>query len=239
PSRSTVSQGQLPNVPVQGANMGKITNSYRTSQPGARPVWVDVALNRSLAYLGQNAAALGLANAEGELALVAAEQDDLGMTHVHLDQNWNGVPVFGGRISTHLDATDTRSISHAKFNFTTGRVFADARQVGNTSPTIPSANGIALAIADLGYKGNFARPPEARLVILPEAVKGDRDVSGAKLAWKVDLLVNDGTTATRPVYFINANNGQIDRQRFLGRPANEFRRGSSRASLDFDRCCAP
>lgn len=211
PSWSVLSQGQqLPNVPVQSANVGRIVNSYRKQQPGARPAWVNDALDRSIAHLKQNGAALGLANAETELTLLGADQDDLGMTHVRLDQMWNGVTVFGGQIVTHLDATDKSSINRQKFDFTTGRIFPDARSV-NTIPTLPAASAIAQAITALGYKDAFARTPEAELVILAETAKRDRDVPGAALTWKVELLILDGTEATAShLYFVNAHNGAIE-----------------------------
>src|SRR6266508_6025520 len=209
PSRSTLSQSQVPNVPLQIANVGKVTNSYRKEWPGPRPSWVDVGLSRSTAHLRANQTSLGLANPDAELTLLAADQDDLGMTHVRLDQLWNGVPVFGGQIVVHLDAMDKASLSPLKFNFTTGRVFKDARQV-NTNALIPGSSAIALAKADLRYTGTFTNRPEAKLVILPEAVKTDRDVSGAKLAYQIDLSIEDGSDAAGlQRYFVDARDGSI------------------------------
>src|SRR5205807_10130048 len=81
----------------------------------------------------------------------------------------------------------------------------------NTVSTISSANAIELATKDLGYKAAFARPPEAELVVLPEAIKNDRDVAGASLTWKVELPIEDGTPATADhIYFINAHTGKIE-----------------------------
>lgn len=57
-------------------------------------------------------------------------------------------------------------------------------------------------IAALGYKGLFAREPEAELVVLPEGIKKSNDASGATLTFKVELLVLDGTDATADhIYF--------------------------------------
>jgi len=203
------SQGQrLPNVPVQTANAGKIINSYRKQQPGARPAWVDDALSRSLSHINQKRGVLGLVNAEAELALLSALQDDFGQTHVRLDQVFGGVPVFGGQLIAHLDVRDTRFVDGRTIEFTTGRVFPDARRVAPV-PTITGPRAIELAKDALGLKGNFERE-EVELVILPEAVKKSNEAPGATLTYKVELLINDGTTAAEPVYFVNAHNGRIE-----------------------------
>lgn len=189
-------QGQSPQEPK-----GKITNSYREGQ-GAPPAWVESARQRSIAHLKRRGKALGLSNPEAELALAGADQDDLGLTHVRFKQVHNGVPVFGGELITHLDSTSVRDL-------VSGRVYESARRV-DTAPKIGAAQAIEAAKAALGYAGEFAKEPGAKLVVLPNSVKNPNGGPGAALTYLVELLIEDGTENTaRHFYFIDAHDGSV------------------------------
>ncbi|HLL76696.1 MAG TPA: M4 family metallopeptidase [Pyrinomonadaceae bacterium] len=186
---------------------GKLVGSWRRGQSGARPAWVETALARSLAHLRSEGAPHDLANADAELALLSVVADDLGQTHVRLEQVHRGVPVFGGQLIAHLDAPDPASAKGAKRTFANGRVFKDARQV-STRARITAADALAAAKRALGRDAGFAREG-AELVVLPEAVRRGDDASGATLVYKVELLVNDGREAARHFYFIDARDGSV------------------------------
>jgi Zn-dependent metalloprotease len=174
-------------------------NGARQAKQSARPAWVEDALARSLAHLQQQHTAAGKREAAAEFALRRADQDDLGQTHMRLDQMRNGVPVFGGQLVTQLDAEAVLSV--------TGREFADARGV-DTTPTLSPAEAIAAARAAMGTTGVLAREPEAKLVVLPQAIVDGQ--AGATLCYMVELLVEDGTEATgRHRYFVDAGDGRI------------------------------
>jgi Fungalysin/Thermolysin Propeptide Motif len=161
---------------------GKIVDSYRRGDPGIRPVWVETALARSLAHLRQERAALGLANPDTELSLFSAVRDDLGQTHVRLDQVYQGVPVFNGQIIAHLDVESAQPGQSEPF--TTGRLFKGARLV-NTTPRLDSAAALAIAKRTFGRSDSLERE-NVELVILPEAAKrSGSDASGAELTYKV------------------------------------------------------
>lgn len=196
PPASTRAQGQ----PAE--NKGKIVNSYREGQGGGRPAWVESAFRRSIAHLNRRGRAVGLLNAAAELALAGAEQDDLGLTHVRLNQVHQGVPVFGGQLVTHVNADSVR-------DFVSGRVYESARQV-DTAPALSGAQAVEAAKSALGYAGEFARQPEARLFVLPNRVRDPRAESGSTLVYLVELLIEDGTEKTaRHFFFVEANNGSV------------------------------
>lgn len=197
PGRNTIkAQGNSTGKPE-----GKIAKSYRKEQPGEKPVWVADAHGRSIAHLKRQGIAFGLRNAATELSLFGANEDDLGQTHVRLDQVYNGVPVFGGQLVSHLDASSVREVG--------GRIYKEARFV-NTTPKLSPAQAIEAAKAALGYTGEFARQPDAQLVVLPHQVKDPGSEPGATLCYQVELLIEDGTTATaRHEYFVNAKDGRI------------------------------
>jgi thermolysin len=206
-----LSQGQKDSdTRTQSPPSGKIVNSYRKEQNVPQPAWVNDALSRSMTHLAQKGNESGLANPQAELTLFGADQDDLGQTHVRLNQVYRGLPVFGGQLITHLDVTEVGSVDQRKSDFVTGRVFPAARLV-NTTPAISSAQAIEIAKAALAYKGKFAKESTAELVILPRAAKESRDVPGAALTYKVELVILDGSPATADhLYFVNAHNGQIE-----------------------------
>ena len=187
-----------------GQASGKILASYRRGDNGVRPEWVDTALNRSLAHLRREAAKHDLANADAELSLLQARRDDLGQTHVRLEQVYKGVPVFGGQLIMHLDRNDPDERARA---FANGRVYDDARLI-STRPRLAAPAALQIAKRAIGRESGFASE-NVELVILPEAVRLDNDAPGATLTYKVDLLIDNEYEAARPVYFIDARNGNV------------------------------
>ncbi|MGI9105892.1 MAG: M4 family metallopeptidase [Pyrinomonadaceae bacterium] len=213
---SSISRQETFQLPINkdGKSKGWVTKFYRKERSGGIPPWVTIALGRSLAYLRQHRSALGLLNAEAEIEINAAEEDDLGITHIRFDQVSNGVPIFGGRLMTHLDTKYGQPPSHhvaGDVLGVEGRWYKDARGI-NSNPTLDSAQAIEAAKIALGYTGMFAKSPEAELVILPHQIKNEfpSDRVGATLVYKVELLIEDGTDATaRHWYFVNAHDGSI------------------------------
>lgn len=197
PSPSVTSRGH-----AQGPD-GKTVNSYRERQGGVRPTWVENAFKRSIVHLTQHGKALGLVNPETEVALAGADRDELGMTHVRLDQMFQGVPVFGGQLIVHMDANSVRDL-------VSGRVYGSVRGV-NTKPHIDARRAIEAAKSALGYTGEFTKHPAARLVLLPHQVKSSRSSdAGATLVYLVELLIIDGTVKTaHHYYFVNAHDGSV------------------------------
>lgn len=182
---------------------GKTLNSYREAQGGTRPDWVESAFRRGLAHLTRHGKASGLVDPEAEVVLAGADRDELGMTHVRLDQVFRGVPVFGGQLILHMDADSVRDL-------VSGRIHAGARGADIT-PKINATRAVEAATATLGYTGRFAKAPAARLVLLPHQVKNPRSSDpGATLVYLVELLINDGTVHTaHHHFFVNAGDGSI------------------------------
>lgn len=190
-----------------GESKGKVTKTYRTeSETGERPLWVKVGLERSLTHLKQSpeGKALGLRNVEKELTLVAADEDELHQTHVRLQQVVGDVPVHGAQIIVKVRGKKGQRIY--------GRVFKKAGLAG-TTPTLTPAQAVEAARGALGYAGEFARTPEAKLVVLPAEYADGRakdKKAGATLTYMVELLVEDGTERTaRHIFFVDARDGSV------------------------------
>ena len=188
-----IGQKENPKTPERPA--GQITRSYRSGD-GARPAWVDDALHRSMAHLRSHGESAGVRDPEAELTLLAARQDDLGLTHLRLDQVYKGVPVFGGQIITHLDSASVRSV--------TGHAFEGVRGL-DTKPALTASQAVKVARAALDG-GGVCREPQAKLVILPA-----RDGSpAATLTYQVEIFVEHQDRAPeRHEYFVDARDGSI------------------------------
>lgn len=175
-----------------------------------RPLWVESALQRSLDFLNKqdkttsatdtNQAVPRERNVRTDFALASAEQDDLGFTHVRLNQSRNGVRVYGAQVITHLDAKNVTAVSGREFD-TTGV---------ETAPAIEGSAAVDAAKAALKFNGKFVETPKAELVILPHSLFKDDDENGATLVYRVELKIEDGTDATaHHQYFINAQDGSV------------------------------
>ncbi len=174
-----------------------------------RPLWVESALQRSLDHLNKaaqvtseqaNEATQNRRDARKDFALVGAEQDDLGFTHVRLNQFRNGVRVFGAQVITHLDAKNLAAVSGHEL---------EAPEV-DTTPVINSANALTTAKTAVKFNGKFENEPKADLVLLPNSLFKNEDDKGATLVYHVELQIEDGTDATaHHQYFISAKDGSV------------------------------
>ncbi|MCB0084668.1 MAG: hypothetical protein KDE47_27195, partial [Caldilineaceae bacterium] len=59
---------------------------------------------KSTAFLNSYGALFGLQQPDQELILRAVQRDAQGITHVQYAQQYAGIPVFGSRLTTHIDA---------------------------------------------------------------------------------------------------------------------------------------
>jgi Zn-dependent metalloprotease len=78
------------------------------------------------------------------------------------------------------------------------------------APEIDGAQAVEFAKATLGYAGDFAVTPAARLVVLPHAIFKGEQAAGATLCYQVTLAIEDGTEATaNHEFFIDAVTGEV------------------------------
>ncbi len=197
-------RSEAPTPQTRALPSGKILERYNRGESGGRPAWVETALGRSLEHLRSAGGAHGLVDPDAELSLLSVARDDLGQTHVRLEQVHKGVPVFGGQLIMHLDRSDPDPQAR---NFANGRIFNDARQV-STRPRIAAPAAVAAAKRALGRDAGFERE-NVELVVLPEAVRLGNEAPGATLTYKVELLINNGQEAARYFYFIDAPSGDV------------------------------
>ncbi|HJW32604.1 MAG TPA: M4 family metallopeptidase [Holophagaceae bacterium] len=102
-------------------------------------------------------AALGLTPLH-DFRIERAHTDDLGQTHVRLQQRFQGVPIFGGEIVAHLDP-EGHPLAPTLAHFAFGTL--------NTTPGLPAEEALAVVHALVGPSGPYAEAPRAELVIAP------------------------------------------------------------------------
>ena len=193
---------------------GRTVASYQVTQSGrlqslqdqeqatrqARPEWVNLAVDRSLPQFEIRKEQLHLLDPATNLSLLSAVQDDLQRTHLRLAQMHNGIEVFGGQVLSHLQGQEVMQVSG--YTFDTSNI--------DTTPSLTDEQAIEAAQTALGYTGQFATPPQAKLIVLPHRIFKDDAADEATLTYQVTLHIEDGTNATaQHQYFVNAQDGSI------------------------------
>jgi Zn-dependent metalloprotease len=144
--------------------------------------------------------------------------DEFGLTHTHLAQHYQGVPVFDGSAITHMD----HSGAHAPMTDSLVRNIHLS-----VVPSISASEALAIAHRDINPKGAYTYAPTARLVVFPVTAltpKTDRSyhenaedfdhvVTHTKLAYEVRASLFNGTGETlSSIYIIDAHNGEITKK---------------------------
>jgi Zn-dependent metalloprotease len=153
---------------------------------------LDLAKNISYNHIGQNLSAYGL-NATDELQVQKVSVDELSMAHARFQQNYAGIPVFGGEAIVHLNADGSL------FNVTNTLI---PNVNVDTTPTLAASDAIAKATTLLGCDDCLTSQPQTELMIMR---RNDKD----HLVYRVQLERIDGSRETAiPVYFIDAHTGK-------------------------------
>ncbi len=120
--------------------------------------------------------------------------DEYGMSHVRLQQSFNGVKVTGGEMVVHFDKA-------GNVDSTTGKPI-DIPKDFNTYPRLSSETAIKIAKNSFGRETSEA--PKAELTIIT-----DPKTNKPELAYKVTTTNLDFNAPSSKEFFINAKTGQI------------------------------
>jgi zinc metalloprotease ZmpA len=130
-------------------------------------------------------------NPRQELRVREGFGDELQMTHVRLEQIYEGLRVFEGELITHFKADGAVSSI-------TGTFYNDINI--STTPRLSASEAIAIAANNFGH--GLSSEPTAELMIFPKAGK-------YFLAYRTELVdINSDNPADR-VYFISAKTGKV------------------------------
>lgn len=137
-----------------------------------------------------------------ELVVQSAEMDEIGMTHMQLQQKYKNVPIYGGEIWLHSRNNKIETLN--------GRNFATPK-IASVQPQLSEAKAIELAMADVSKKsivqknisnGFIKQNHTTELFIYHTDEKG----TDARLTYYLTIRPN---ILERWAYFVDANSGEI------------------------------
>lgn len=131
-----------------------------------------------------------MADPQAELVVKRIKSDDLGMSHVRLTQQVDGVPVWGAEVIVHLKGDKVVAVG--------GEYVPEIAL--DTAPTLPFEQAVDAARADLG-------DAVAKLVNDQSGLAVYARRGTTALTWKVNLL--SGSPPGNWLYFVNAHDGAI------------------------------
>jgi Zn-dependent metalloprotease len=127
-----------------------------------------------------------------ELAVKRSDTDNLGMTHVRMNQLYGGVPVFGAEMVVHFSPAN--KIQTVNGNYIPG---IDV----NTEADVAAEAAVSKAKGDLGSNAGVpAEQPPQLMIFSP-------DGKSQVLAWKITLVSE--APPTQMLYFVDAHSGEI------------------------------
>jgi thermolysin len=157
-----------------------------TPPAGANP------LESSQSFFEANKDLYRMSDPATELTLKRETDDELGMSHVHLSQQYQGLPVYAAEVSVHF-SRDGKIVS------VNGNYVPDIAV--NPTPGITIDDAIKSAQADLGYDApSSSRELPLLTVFAPPG-------GAPQLTWEITLASDD--RALRMAYFVDAHTGEI------------------------------
>ena len=179
---------------------------------------IQAAVAQSTSYLRSLRGSFGL-DSTHDFRPRSVVTDELGKTHVRLDQLYRGVRVWEGEaiVAVSRESAADNLISELRSGIDIA-----------TQPTLSGTEAISLARSDLRPQGEFVRPPTVELVVYPhmaehvraERLRGpegelnaediERRVSRYALAYHVHTELENGAAETQYTDFlIDAHSGEV------------------------------
>jgi Zn-dependent metalloprotease len=149
-------------------------------------------------FLRQYGALFGMGAADDVVAEDSGT-DELGMTHARFEQRVGNVPVWGGELITHFDGDGAL----VRVN---GRYVPVAAPLPAAVKSADEARALAANGARVAYP---AISPDAFTTSAPKLYVYPVDATTVKLAWRVELDVDDETQAMTLETFVDAVDGSI------------------------------
>lgn len=159
----------------------------------------------ALDYVAQLKPHLQLRQPVEELEVTTIEEDELKQTHIRLQQQYKGIPVYGGELILHVENNQFTTLNGHHFKTPT---------LTNLSPTFSDDAAIQRALADLGRETIVRELSKGELQILKKQVPEielmvyypENQPQTAHLAWRMVVRPN---FMERWNYFVDAHTGEI------------------------------
>jgi Zn-dependent metalloprotease len=177
-----------------------IENLSKSPAPNARKSLQMMAIE----FLTDVKTALKIEDPNQELEMINMESDEIGMTHIQLQQKYKNIPVYGGEIWLHTKGE--------KIDVLNGRNFPTPN-LASISPTLSADKAIDFAMADVSKKSIMQQTGvtgkllgkmqnTAELIIYHK----DGNFADERLAYNLTVRPN---LLERWAYFVDANTGEV------------------------------
>ncbi|MYL49250.1 peptidase M4 family protein [Halobacillus litoralis] len=147
------------------------------------------------AHLNKNKENYKMNDPEHSLGQAEVTKDDLGMTHVKLQQEKNGVPVEGHQVTVHYDKDNKVQAVNGQFNE------AIEQQDLSTNASLSKTSGLEIAKESVDAPEQLVESPSSTLVIYP--IQDEN-----YLAYKVNVNFLGEDPGNWFVY-VDANTGEV------------------------------
>jgi Zn-dependent metalloprotease len=177
-----------------------IENLSKSPAPNARKALQMMAIE----FLTDVKTALKIEDPNQELEMINMDSDEIGMTHIQLQQKYKNIPVYGGEIWLHTKGE--------KIDILNGRNFPTPN-LASISPTLSADKAIDFAMADVSKKSIMQQAGvtgkllgkmqnTAELIIYHK----DGNFADERLAYILTVRPN---LLERWTYFVDANTGEV------------------------------
>ncbi len=176
------------------------------------------AVARSTSYLQSLRGSFGLDTAHNFVPR-SAVSDELGQTHIRLDQTYRGLRIFEGEAIVALAGENE---PHGLISELRSGIDLP------TQPTLSGSDALGIVRSELNPQGDYAREPAVELMIFPRVVESERaqrlrgpqgelnaedverKVRGYALAYHVHTELENGAAETQHTDFmVDAHSGEI------------------------------
>ncbi|WP_394218372.1 M4 family metallopeptidase [Halobacillus trueperi] len=147
------------------------------------------------AHLNKNKEKYKMNDPEHSLGQAEVTKDDLGMTHVKLQQEKNGVPVEGHQVTVHYDKENKVQAVNGQFNE------AIEQEDLSTNASLSETSGLEIAKESVDAPEQLVESPSSTLVIYPFQDENH-------LAYKVNVNFLGEDPGNWFVY-VDANTGEV------------------------------
>jgi bacillolysin len=148
--------------------------------------------------------ALKIENTDQELEMIDMQTDEVGMTHIKLQQKYKNLPVYGGEVWLHTKGE--------KIDVLNGRNFPTPK-ISSITPSISEEKAIELALTDVSQKTIVQRAGITGMLLgkmqnTSELIVYHKDgnFEDERLTYNLSIRPN---MLERWTYFIDANSGEV------------------------------
>ena len=142
----------------------------------------------------------GLSDPSRELSVSQEQEDELGMKHVRYDQQYQGVPVYGGQLIVHLN----KDLAIKSAN---GRVVPDVSLDVNPKISKEEAISKAKTLWKEQFNLDEAEVLGADLYVFNKTLIENKLDPNFYLVWQVELYNSE--SVTHELFFIDARSGKL------------------------------